>query len=70
VHHLNPRVPNYNLQRANDHAPIFETVPRVSLWTGLKTVRLKVWDEEAGRLVTWGQVRSARSWSTVFAAQG
>ncbi len=69
VHHLNPKVPNYNLQRANDQAPIFETVPKVSLWTGLKTVRLKVWDEDAGRMVTWGEVRSARSRPSVLVPQ-
>ena len=27
VHHLNARIPNYNLQRAHDENPIFHDVP-------------------------------------------
>jgi acyl-lipid omega-6 desaturase (Delta-12 desaturase) len=57
VHHLSARIPNYNLQRAHDENPIFHDVPTLSLWDGLKTTRLKLYDEEAGRLVTWRQAR-------------
>jgi acyl-lipid omega-6 desaturase (Delta-12 desaturase) len=59
VHHLNPRVPNYNLQRAHDENAIFQQVPTLSLLDGLRTVRLKLWDEERGALVTFAQARSA-----------
>jgi acyl-lipid omega-6 desaturase (Delta-12 desaturase) len=55
VHHLNARIPNYNLQRAHDASPMFAAVPTLSLWDGLRAVRLKLWDEEAGRLVTFAQ---------------
>jgi omega-6 fatty acid desaturase (delta-12 desaturase) len=57
VHHLNARIPNYNLQRAHDAHPIFAGVPTLSLWDGLRAVRFKLWDEEAGRLVTFAQAR-------------
>jgi omega-6 fatty acid desaturase (delta-12 desaturase) len=69
VHHLNPKIPNYNLQRAHDETPLFHDVPAVSLWGGLRAVRLKLWDEDAGRLVTWADLRSARSRSSVLVAQ-
>jgi omega-6 fatty acid desaturase (delta-12 desaturase) len=59
LHHLNARIPNYNLQRANDASPIFAAVPTLSLWAGLRSVRFKLWDEQAGRLVTFAQ--AARS---------
>jgi omega-6 fatty acid desaturase (delta-12 desaturase) len=59
IHHLNARIPNYNLQRANDASPIFAAVPTLSLWDGLRSVRFKLWDEQAGRLVTFAQ--AARS---------
>ena len=36
VHHLNARIPNYNLQRAHDENPIFHAVPTLSLWDGLR----------------------------------
>jgi omega-6 fatty acid desaturase (delta-12 desaturase) len=55
VHHLNARIPNYNLQRAHDASPIFASVPTLSLWSGLRSVRFKLWDEQAGRLVTFAQ---------------
>jgi omega-6 fatty acid desaturase (delta-12 desaturase) len=55
VHHLNARIPNYNLQRAHDANSIFAGVPTLSLWDGLRSVRLKLWDEEAGRMVTFAE---------------
>ena len=55
VHHLNARIPNYNLQRAHDDNAIFHDVPTLSLWDGLRAVRLKLWDEEHGKLVTFAQ---------------
>ena len=62
VHHLSARIPNYNLQRAHDENPIFDGVPEVSLWDGLRAVRLKLWDEDRGRLVTFAEARrSTRS---------
>jgi omega-6 fatty acid desaturase (delta-12 desaturase) len=60
VHHLSTRIPNYNLQRAHDANPMFHDVPTLSLRGGLRTVRLKLWDERSGRLVTFAQARSAR----------
>jgi omega-6 fatty acid desaturase (delta-12 desaturase) len=57
VHHLSTKIPNYNLQRAHDENSIFHGVPRLSLWDGLRTVRLKLWDEDTARLVTWTEHR-------------
>jgi acyl-lipid omega-6 desaturase (Delta-12 desaturase) len=57
VHHLNARIPNYNLQRAHDENEIFRDVPTLSLWTALETVKLKLWDENSGKLVSFAQAR-------------
>jgi omega-6 fatty acid desaturase (delta-12 desaturase) len=57
VHHLNPRIPNYNLSRANAENEFLRSVPTVSLLDGLKAVRLSLYDVEQGRLVTFGQAR-------------
>ena len=59
VHHLNARIPNYNLQRAHDENPIFHAVPTLSFTDGLRSVRLKLWDEDRRRLVTFAQARSS-----------
>lgn len=58
VHHLNSRIPNYNLQRAHDTNPIFANVPTVSIKDGLLAVKLKLWDEDTRRLVTFAQANS------------
>jgi len=60
VHHLSARVPNYHLQRAHDANPIFHDVPVLSLWDGLRATRLKLWDEDSERLVTWKQANASR----------
>jgi acyl-lipid omega-6 desaturase (Delta-12 desaturase) len=58
VHHLGARIPNYNLQRAHAENPILHGVPTLSLWDGLRAVRLKLWDEGRGRLVTFAEARA------------
>jgi omega-6 fatty acid desaturase (delta-12 desaturase) len=59
VHHLSARIPNYNLQRAHDENQIFHDVPMLSLADGLRSVRLKLWDEERGSMVTFAEAHRA-----------
>jgi omega-6 fatty acid desaturase (delta-12 desaturase) len=58
VHHMSARIPNYNLQRAHDELPIFHDVPTLTLGDGIKTLRLKLYDERRGRLVTFADARA------------
>jgi omega-6 fatty acid desaturase (delta-12 desaturase) len=58
VHHLNARIPNYNLQRAHDENAVLQDVPTLTLLDGIRAVRLKLWDEERGVLVTFTQARA------------
>jgi len=57
VHHLNARIPNYNLQRAHNDNSFLHRAPTLSLWDGLRAVRLKLYDEDAHRLVTFAEAR-------------
>jgi omega-6 fatty acid desaturase (delta-12 desaturase) len=57
VHHLNAKIAHYNLPRAHVTCPAFASVPTLTLWDGLRAVRLKLWDEQSGRLVTFAQAR-------------
>jgi len=57
VHHLNARIPNYHLQRAHDSSEIFDDVPTLTFMDGMRAVRLKLWDEDSRRLVTFAQAR-------------
>jgi omega-6 fatty acid desaturase (delta-12 desaturase) len=68
VHHMSARIPNYNLQRAHDENPVFHRVPTLSLWDGLRTARLKLWDEDSGRLVTFAQARARQARPSVSGA--
>jgi len=62
VHHLSARVPNYHLQAAHDANPeLFRDVPTLSFWDGMKAVRLKLWDGERNRLVTWREAKQRRA---------
>ncbi len=58
VHHLNARIPNYNLQAAHDANPMFHDVPTLSLWDAVRAVRLKLWDEDGRQLVTFAGARA------------
>jgi omega-6 fatty acid desaturase (delta-12 desaturase) len=64
VHHLCPKIPNYNLQRAHDANPFLHEAPTISLRDGLRTLRLKLIDEQGGKLVTFAQARRRLATST------
>jgi len=59
VHHLNPKIPNYNLERAHEEQPMFRSVPSVSFTDALRAVQLKLYDEDTQRMATWKQARAA-----------
>jgi omega-6 fatty acid desaturase (delta-12 desaturase) len=56
VHHLNARIPNYNLQHAHDENPVFHAAPELSLRDAVLAFRLKLYDERTGRLVGFSQI--------------
>jgi omega-6 fatty acid desaturase (delta-12 desaturase) len=58
VHHLHPGIPNYNLQRAHDDNPVLHGAPTLGLLSGVRALRLKLYDEQLGRLVTFSAARS------------
>ncbi len=57
IHHLSPRIPNYNLQKCHDENPILQTVSTLTLPESLKTPALTLWDEKQRRLVTFREAR-------------
>ena len=62
VHHLAPRIPNYNLQRAHDENPIFQPGARRSrLAQSVSMLRLALWDEQQKRMVRVRRPAGARS---------
>jgi omega-6 fatty acid desaturase (delta-12 desaturase) len=53
VHHLNPRIANYRLQRCMDEVPWLQQPKRLTLRSALGSLRLALWDEERRRLVSF-----------------
>jgi omega-6 fatty acid desaturase (delta-12 desaturase) len=57
IHHLLPRIPGYRLHRAYRQDELLPSGPKLSFCDGLRAIRLKLWDEDNARLVTWAQRR-------------
>jgi omega-6 fatty acid desaturase (delta-12 desaturase) len=51
IHHLSPRIPNYNLKRCHESDPMFATVRPVTFLSSLKSFTYRLWDERRGKLV-------------------
>ncbi len=51
VHHLSAKIPNYRLRAAHEQQPVFAATPVITIRTSVAAFRLKLWDEEAARLV-------------------
>jgi omega-6 fatty acid desaturase (delta-12 desaturase) len=51
VHHLGPRIPNYNLERCHRAEPLFRDIKPLTLADSLGTLSLRLWDESSRRLV-------------------
>ena len=58
VHHLSARIPNYNLQRAHDENEVFHRVPQLTLRDAMRAFRLKLYDEQRCRLVSFADARA------------
>jgi omega-6 fatty acid desaturase (delta-12 desaturase) len=57
VHHLASRIPYYRLPEVLRDHPKLRDVGRLTLWQSLGCVRLTLWDEQRGRLVSFKDVR-------------
>ena len=61
VHHLSPRIPNYRLERCHQENPELQRVTTLTLGRSIRTMRLKLWDEENGRMIGFRDLRRRRS---------
>jgi len=60
IHHLSPRIPNYNLERCHKAEPLFQTVPPMTLFASLKSMTFRLWDEQQQKLVGYRALRQIR----------
>ncbi len=60
IHHLSPRIPNYNLEKCHDAEPLFQTVKPVTLFSSFKSLTFRLWDEQQRKLVGYRHLRMLR----------
>ncbi|KQV80056.1 fatty acid desaturase [Rhizobium sp. Root1220] len=53
VHHLSSRIPYYRLPEVLRDYPELAGIGRITLWESLQCVRLTLWDEKSGKLVSF-----------------
>ncbi|MDT8322122.1 MAG: fatty acid desaturase [Xanthomonadales bacterium] len=53
IHHLNPSIPNYHLERCHLASPFLRQVEPLTLLASLKSLSLRLWDESEQRLVSY-----------------
>jgi omega-6 fatty acid desaturase (delta-12 desaturase) len=60
IHHLSPRIPNYNLERCHKAHLMFQQVKPLTLFASLKSLSLRLWDERRKKLVGFRHLRKLR----------
>ncbi|PGS47987.1 fatty acid desaturase [Bacillus sp. AFS041924] len=58
VHHLSPRVPNYNLEDVHNNTLPLQNVPTITLKTSLTSLKFRLWDEDTKQFVGFKDVKS------------
>ncbi|MGM8366636.1 fatty acid desaturase [Virgibacillus sp. W0181] len=57
VHHLAPRVPNYNLEEAHETTPPLQYATTITIKTSLDSVRYRLYDPESKSFITFGELK-------------
>jgi len=59
IHHLSPRIPNYKLPKCHKENPLFHVRP-LTISTSLRSLRYRLWDEEAKLMVGYEALKHYR----------
>ena len=60
IHHLSSRIPNYNLERCHRAHLMFQRVKPVTLFSSLKSLTFRFWDEKRKELVGYRHLKELR----------
>ena len=61
IHHLSPKIPNYKLEKCHKENSMFHDIKPITFFSSLKSLRLRLWDEEKQRLVGFSDLKACRS---------
>ena len=60
IHHLNPSIPNYNLQACHDEIQKLQHIEPLGVRKSLKSLFIHLWDEETKKLISFKAMRLIR----------
>jgi len=60
IHHLSARIPNYNLQKCHESDPLFQQIKPTTLGSSLRSLTLRLWDEQSKKLVGFAHMKQRR----------
>ncbi|MGM8212794.1 fatty acid desaturase [Virgibacillus sp. W0430] len=69
VHHLAPRVPNYNLEEAHETTPPLQHATTITIKTSLDSLRYRLYDPESKLFITFGEFKRRNRMVTTKAKQ-
>ncbi len=58
IHHLNARIPNYNLPRLHTQVSLFREVKPLNFRTSLRSLRFRLYDEDLGRMIGFRELKA------------
>lgn len=58
VHHLSPKVPNYNLELAHNATPPLHQATTITIASSLKAINFRLWDEENKEFISFREIKS------------
>ena len=58
IHHLGPKIPNYNLVKCHEENPMFQEVNSISFFQSFASLKLRLWDEKNQKIITFREMRA------------
>lgn len=62
LHHLDSKIPNYRLEKVLKAHPELKAGVEFNFWDSLKCSSMKLWDEEACKMIKFPKPAELRSW--------
>lgn len=56
VHHVQPKIPNYRLEKCHEENALFHQSPVITIKSGIAALSLSLWDEDQQRLVRFRDI--------------
>ncbi|WP_087973765.1 fatty acid desaturase [Oceanobacillus rekensis] len=60
VHHLSPRVPNYNLEKAHESTPPLHQATTITLKTSLQSIRFRLYDQASRSFISFKEYKELK----------